>query len=68
MRGTVEKEYTQNEISQMKERCAAYEYGRLDVGDIYDILIEGHSGWKRKTRKEVVEYYKIHNLNAWKKE
>ena len=61
----MEKEYTKNEINQMQERCAAYEYGSLDISDIYDMLIEGHRGWKRKTKKEVVEYYKRHRLNTW---
>jgi adenylylsulfate kinase-like enzyme len=33
------------------------EYDKLDDGNIIDILIEGCSGWGKKTTEEIVEAY-----------
>lgn len=54
-------EYTEDQIEQMKEKLCQQEAEQVILEDsIYDILMDGCTGWNLMTNEEIIECYKTY--------
>ena len=49
------KEYTKEEIRDMRESLHEEEFDHLDLGDLREVLWHGCVGWANMTKEEIIE-------------